>query len=425
MELKELVKKQYKSITEKEGIKVFRQKAFDSFVKEGIPTSKHEEWKYADFTKVLNSEFSLLNSELTEADIKPFLFDAWDGNLVVVVNGNYSAKLSKIVSPETEVKIKNFSDVKDSLSDKINQFADAKNNPFSSLSAALATSGVYVEVPANKVVEKPILILNICDKRANSILAQPRNFISIGSNAQVKIVETFYSLGSLDSFTNAYTEIYAGKDSVSKLYKLQLEDSAASLVDTTQVFQEGKSTFTCTTITLSGNMVRNNLNLVLNGEYCEGNMNGLYMLKGNTLVDNHSSVDHAFPNSLSNEMYKGILDDKSTGVFNGKIFVYEDAQKTDAKQTNQALLLSPTATINTKPQLEIFADDVKCTHGATIGQLRGDAMFYLRSRGIPEVEARALLVYAFAAEVIEKISIEPLRAELKRQMFEKLGVGKS
>jgi len=422
MELKELVEKQYKSITEKEGIKAFRQKAFDNFVKEGIPTSKHEEWKYADFTKVLKSDFSLLNSELNEADIKPFLFDAWDGNLVVVVNGNYSAQLSKIVSPETEVKIKNFSDAKDSLTDKINQFADAKNNPFSSLSAALATSGVYVEVPANKVVEKPILILNICDKRANSILAQPRNFISIGANAQIKIVEAFYSLGSLDSFTNAYTEIYAGKDSVSKLYKLQLEDSASSLVDTTQVFQEGKSTFTCTTITLSGNMVRNNLNLVLNGEYCEGNMNGLYMLKGNTLVDNHSSVDHAFPNSLSNEMYKGILDDKSTGVFNGKIFVRKDAQKTNAYQSNKNLLLSDEASINTKPQLEIWANDVKCSHGATTGKLDKDMLFYLRARGISEKSAKAILMNAFAHDVLDTISLDSVKEYLNKIISERLGL---
>lgn len=422
MELKELVEKQYKSITEKEGVKTFRQKAFDSFVKEGIPTSKHEEWKYADFTKVLKSDFNLLNSELTEADIKPFLFDAWDGNLIVVVNGYYSAKLSKIVSPEAEVKIKNFSDAKDSLTDKINQFADAKNNPFSSLSAAVATSGVYVEVPANKVVEKPILILNICDKRANSILAQPRNFISIGANAQVKIVEAFYSLGSLDSFTNAYTEIYAGKDSVSELYKLQLEDSAASLVDTTQVFQEGKSTFTCTTITLSGNMVRNNLNLVLNGEYCEGNMNGLYMLKDNTLVDNHTSVDHAFPNSLSNEMYKGILDDKSTGVFNGKIFVRKDAQKTNAYQSNKNLLLSDEATINTKPQLEIWANDVKCSHGATTGKLDKDMLFYLRARGISEKSAKAILMNAFAHDVLDTISLDSVKEYLNKIISERLGL---
>lgn len=420
MELKELVEKQYKSITEKEGVKAFRQKAFENFVKEGIPTSKHEEWKYADFTKVLKSDFSFLSSELTEADIKPFLFDAWDGNLVVVVNGNYSSKLSKIVSPDSEIKIKNFADAKDSLTDKINLFADAKNNPFSSLSAALATSGVYVEVPANKVVEKPILILNICDKRANSVLAQPRNFVSVGTNAQVKIVEAFYSIGSLDSFTNAYTEIYTGKDSISELYKLQLEDNSASLVDTTQVFQEGKSTFTCTTITLSGNMVRNNLNLVLNGEYCEGNMNGLYMLNGNTLVDNHTSVDHAFPNSLSNEMYKGILDDKSTGVFNGKIFVRKDAQKTNAYQSNKNLLLSDEASINTKPQLEIWANDVKCSHGATTGKLDKDMLFYLKARGISEKSAKAILMNAFAHDVLDTISLDSVKEYLNKIIAHRL-----
>lgn len=422
MDLKELVEIEYKNLTDNEGVVAFRQKAFESFLKNGIPTSKHEEWKYTDFSRILKAEFQLSNSDLSEKDLKPFLLEKWNPNLVVIVNGHFSEKLSKIHSPSNQLVIKNFADAKESLANKINLHADAKNNPFSSLSAALATSGVYIEVPENKIVEIPIFVLNICDKRAGAMLSQPRNFISIGTNAQVKIVEAYFSLGSCDSFTNSYTEIYASAHSVSKLYKLQLEDNTASLVDTTQVFQEHNSTFTCTTLTLSGNMVRNNLNLVLKGENCEGNMNGLYLLKDNTLVDNHTSVDHAFPNSNSNELYKGILDDKSTGVFNGKIFVRKDAQKTNAYQSNKNLLISDEAVMNTKPQLEIWANDVKCSHGATIGKLDKDMLFYLKARGINEKSAKAILMNAFAHDVLDTISIEPVKNYLDNIIAERLGL---
>lgn len=421
MELKELVDKQYKSLVDNEGTKPFRQKAYENLLSTGIPTTKHEEWKYTDFSRVLKANFSSKASGLTSLDIERFLFPELEANLVVLVNGNYSSQLSKVVE-DKKVIIKNFNDVKDQLADKINQHADPKNNPFASLSAALATSGVYIEVAANGIVDRPIFILNITDKRSDAILSQPRNFITIGQNAQVKVVEAFYSIGDLDSLTNSYTEVYAAEGSISELYKLQLEDKSASLVDTTQIIQSTKSTFTCTTVTLSGNMVRNNLNFVLNGEYCEGNMNGLYMIKGNTLVDNHSSVDHAMPNSISNELYKGILDEQSTGVFNGKIFVRKDAQKTNAYQSNKNLVISEEASMNTKPQLEIWANDVKCSHGATIGKLDKDMLFYLKARGINPNAARAILMNAFAHDVLDKITLEPIRNFLDKKIAERLGL---
>jgi Fe-S cluster assembly protein SufD len=422
MALNELIEQQYKNLTEKEGIQPFRQKAYNLFLANGIPTTKHEEWKYVDFSRLLKSDFSLERSELTEADIKPFLFEGLDANLVVVVNGHFSKKLSKIQSPISEVKITDFSEAKETLADRINSHADVKGNPFSSLSAALALSGVYIEVPNGKVVEKPILILNISDKRKANTLTLPRNFVTIGINAQVKIIEAYHSIGAQEGFTNGYTEIYTAQDSVSEYYKLQLQDESSSLVDTTQIFQEQGSTFTCTTVTLSGNIVRNNLNFVLNGEKCEGNMNGLYMLKGHTLVDNHTSVDHAQPNSLSNELYKGILDEKSTGVFNGKIFVRKDAQKTNAYQSNKNLLISDEASINTKPQLEIWANDVKCSHGATTGKLDKDMLFYLNARGIGEEAAKAILMNAFAHDVLDKITIEPVREYLDKAIAARLGL---
>lgn len=422
MELKELVENQYKSLIANEGDSSFRSTGLANFKRFGIPTTKHEEWKYVDFHKVLSSDFSFQASELQEKDIAPFLFPELDCHLVVLVNGHFSEKLSKIDTKNSQVKIQNFKEASNSVSDKLNAYADPLNNPFSSLSAALATSGVYIEVPQGKIVDKPVLILNISDKRNNPTLSVPRNFVWIKKDAQIKIIESYVSIGSLDAFTNGYTEIYVEEGSVSEYYKLQLQDSASSLVDTTQIIQSHSSTFTCTTISLSGNLIRNNLNFVLNGENCEGNMNGLFMLKGNTVVDNHTSVDHAKPNSVSNELYKGVLDEKSTGVFNGKIFVREDAQKTNAYQSNKNMLLSEDAAMNTKPQLEIWANDVKCSHGATTGKLDKDMLFYLKARGINPKAAKAILTNAFAHDVLDRITIDAVREYLDKIIAERLGL---
>ncbi len=420
MELKELVENQYNFLKEKEGDDPVRKKGVESFLSLGIPTSKHEEWKYADFNRVLKAPFSFFTPSLTKADIAPFLIEGLDAHLVVLVNGNYTDSLSDLSGIGNQAIIRNFAEVKDTLKENLNAYADAHNNPFSSLSTALATSGVYIEIPDGNLVEKPIFILNIIDTRKNPVLSLPRNFVRIGKNAQAKIVETQVSLGTQEGFTNGYTEIYAKSASLGAYYKLQLQHANASLVDTTQIIQEDSSTFTCTTISLSGNMVRNNLNFILNGEHCEGNMNGLVLLKGTTLVDNHTSVDHVKPNSASNELYKGILDEKSTGVFNGKIFVRQDAQKTNAYQSNKNLLISEEATMNTKPQLEIWANDVKCSHGATIGKLDKDMLFYLKARGIGEKSARAILMKAFAYDVLATLSLEPLKEYLDKLISERL-----
>ena len=417
MEFSELVEKEYNSISQAEGENGFRKKAYEQFLATGIPTTKHEEWKYTDFNKVLKNGYSVNNTDLKLEDISQFLFPEMDVNLIVLVNGFVSPTLSKITK-QTGLEIKNINEVAKDLDQEI----DSTVNPFLFLNAALSTNGIYLSVAENTIADKPIYVLNICDKRNNSVLVQPKNYIKIGKNAQVKIIEAYYCIGSNNSFTNVYTEIHAAENSVSELYKLQLGDNASSLVDSTNVYQSAKSTFTCSTITLSGNIVRNNLNLILNGEFCEGNMNGLYMLNGNTLVDNHSSVDHAVPNCQSNELYKGILDEKSTGVFNGKIFVRKDAQKTNAYQSNKNLLISDEAVVNTKPQLEIWANDVKCSHGATIGKLDKDMLFYLEARGISKKSARAILMNAFAHDVVDKISLAPLKDYLNILILKRLGL---
>ncbi len=417
MEFSELVENEYNIISQTEGENGFRKKAYQQFLTSGIPTTKHEEWKYTDFNKVLKNDYIINHSDLKKEDISQFLFPEMDVNLIVLVNGFVSPALSEI-KKQKGLEIKNIQEVEK----EINQDIVSSANPFLFLNAALSTNGIYLNILDNTIAEKPIYILNICDKKNNSVLAQPKNYIKIGRNAQVKIIEAYYCIGTNNSFTNVYTEVHAAENSVSELYKLQIGDNTSSLVDSTNVYQSEKSTFTCTTITLNGNIIRNNLNLILNGEYCEGNMNGLYMLNGNTLVDNHSSVDHAVPNCLSNELYKGILDEKSTGVFNGKIFVRKDAQKTNAYQSNKNLLISDDAVVNTKPQLEIWANDVKCSHGATIGKLDKDMLFYLEARGISKKSARAILMNAFAHDVIDRISLAPLKDYLNIFILNRLGL---
>jgi len=255
------------------------------------------------------------------------------------------------------------------------------------------------------------------------VMSQPRNLIILEDNAQATIVESFHTIGTNDSFTNCFTEVVLNKDAHLDYYKIQNDSDKSYHVGTTQIYHVKKSYSSSTTITLSGAIVRNNLNIELGDEYCEAYLNGLYLEQGNMHVDNHTLVDHAKPNCYTNELYKGVLDDKSSGVFNGKIYVKLDAQKTNAFQSNKNILLSPNASMNTKPQLEILADDVKCSHGCTIGQMDDNALFFLRSRGIGESNAKALLTYAFASDVIDKVKLEPLRIHLNGLIAQRLGKG--
>jgi Fe-S cluster assembly protein SufD len=260
----------------------------------------------------------------------------------------------------------------------------------------------------------------IADARETNVAAQPRNLIVAGKRAEVKVAEAFRSFGENVSFTNAVTEVYVAEEANVHYYKVQNETDQSYNIGTTAVYQEGRSVFTANTVTANGGFVRNNLNIKIDGEYAEANMFGLYIPNGKQHVDNHTGVDHAKPNSNSNELYKGILKDKSTGVFNGKIYVRQDAQKTNAFQSCKNVLISNDATMNTKPQLEIWADDVKCSHGTTTGQLNDDALFYMQARGISKDSARALLMLAFAQEVIDKMEIPAIKEYLEGLIVEKI-----
>jgi Fe-S cluster assembly protein SufD len=289
------------------------------------------------------------------------------------------------------------------------------------LNTALAMHGVFVHVKKGKAIERPILMLHVADARQASPLAQPRHLIIAEENSQVTVVERYVSLGKSTAVVNSVTEVSVAPYAVVDHYSIQEEGEAVSHIGLLQAKQGNNSHFSNTAIFLGDGMVRKNLNISLDGQHSEGYMNGLYLLGNRAHVDNHTMVDHRVPNCYSNELYKGVLDGQSRGVFNGKIFVRQDAQKTNAFQSNNNILLSDKAVVDTKPQLEIWADDVKCSHGATVGTLNEEPMFYLRSRGIPEAKAKALLTFAFAADVLERIKLAPLKAYIATEIAKRLG----
>jgi Fe-S cluster assembly protein SufD len=304
----------------------------------------------------------------------------------------------------------------DSVRPHFGQHAEFLNHSFVALNTAFANDGAYVRVPRGVVVERPVELVFVASGPG---ISHPRTLITAGPNAQVTIAETYIGAGDDVYFTNAVTEIVAAENAVVDHYKLQVERPQSFHVATMQVAQGRSANFCSHSISLGGALVRNDANTVLS-EGAECTLNGLYLANGRQHVDNHTAIDHAQPHAVSHELYKGILDGHATAVFNGKIYVRKDAQKTDAKQTNKNLVLSEDAVINTKPELQIWADDVRCTHGATIGQLEPEAVFYLQSRGIGKEAARDLLTYAFARDILERIRINGLRERLEQVLFERL-----
>ncbi|MEK7341221.1 MAG: Fe-S cluster assembly protein SufD, partial [Candidatus Binatota bacterium] len=294
-----------------------------------------------------------------------------------------------------------------------------REHAFVALNTALMRDGAFVYVPAGEMVKEPIQLLFISVAGKEATVSHPRNLIVIGRGGQATVVESYCGVEEEIYFTNAVTEIVVGENGVGEHYKVQREGGKAFHIATLQARLERNSNFSSHSISLGGALVRNEVNAVLDGEGGECTLNGLYMVSGGQHVDNHTRIDHVKAHCNSRELYKGVLDGKSRGVFSGKIYVHEGAEKTDAKQTNNNLLLSQEALIDTKPQLEIYNNDVKCAHGSTIGQLDQDAIFYLRSRGISREDARNLLTYAFASDVISRIRIDPMRAQMDELLLAK------
>jgi Fe-S cluster assembly protein SufD len=404
-----------------------RRKAVESFTRLGIPSRRHEAWKYTNIEKALRHEYRLVSeddaSRLVSDDVQQLLVPGLDAYVVVVVNGRYVPELSSGDQLPGKVHVGSLADAASAHGETVQtyfaRYASVDEDAFVALNTAFALDGVFIEVPERIALERPIHVLYVTDAD-DDVLTQTRNLYVIGRAAQVTIVESFHRMGARQTFDNAVTEVVVGRDAHASVYKIQAGDDLASQINTTQAYQEASSTFRCFTFTLGGKLVRNNVNVVPNAEHCESHLIGLYVVSGTEHVDTHTLVDHASPNCFSNELYKGILDDQATGVFNGKVFVRRDAQKTNAYQSSQGVVLSDTANLYSKPELEIYADDVKCSHGSTTGAVDPDAMFYLRARGIAEREARAMLLYAFAHDVIDRVSNEPLREHLDALLARRL-----
>jgi Fe-S cluster assembly protein SufD len=399
------------------GNAITRLQAIESFDKHGIPNRKSEEYKYVNIELILKDNFGLQTSHiLTNEQIKSSKF-LKDAIVVVMENGIFSEKLSAIESLPKGLRILDIQQaVNDPAFSAYATLADIQADAFIALNTALAQGGVCIHVTENAIIESPIHIIHISSASSNTII-NPRLFIHIGNNAQANLIQSFESVAaSAKTFNNTVTELVIGEGAIVNHYQIEDEGEQGHLVNTTQTYQKAKSVFSTHTFTLSGSFVRNNLNMVLDDERIESHLYGLYLTNGHQVVDNHTLVDHRKPNCNSNELYKGIIEDKSSATFNGKIFVRKDAQQTNAFQSNKNILLSDEGTINTKPQLEIYANDVKCSHGTSTGKLDEDKIFYLRARGLSETSAKKMLMHAFASEVVEQITIESLRNYIEEKI---------
>lgn len=406
-----------------------RKTAMNRFNTLGFPTTKNEDWKYTNLAAILKNDFSQIILNTEEQDLNLDLSEYWiqnlEVNLLVFVNGKFVEKRSVIKdkgnglvlgSLESAIKL-----APQLISQHFAQYANSEEESFVNLNTAFAQDGAFIHVPDNKVLDHPVIILHITDGKTGTVFSQPRHLVIAGSSSKVKVVEIYQSQNRKGvSLCNSVTEISAADNAIVEHYKLQEEGTEATNISEVQVYQQRDSRVYCHSYALDGDLMRNKTNMVLDDENCEGHLYGLYVLEGQQHVDNRSLVDHAKPHCFSNELYKGVIGGQAKGVFNGRIMVREDAQKTNAFQSNKNILMSDDAHIFTKPQLEIFADDVKCTHGATTGQLDDDAIFYLRSRGLTKDQARVYLLHAFTDEVLEHCTIEPLKEHVRKKVNDRL-----
>jgi Fe-S cluster assembly protein SufD len=406
-------------------VQEIRQAAIDRFAELGFPTTREEEWRFTSVAPLAQIPFQAVGAygrrDLTVEQLQRVAFGTAHRNRLVFVNGHYAPDLSSLPALPPGVVVTNLAAALEThpawVEVYLAKYASYENHAFTALNTAFLKDGAFVYLPKDRVLAEPLHLLFVSTTGEEATVAHPRNLIVAGAQSQLTLVESYVGLKDDVYFTNAVTELIAGPGAIVDHYKLQRESQHAFHVATLHIHQDRGSNISSHYVGLGGSLVRNEIHAVLAAEGCACTLNGLYLADGTQLMDNHTVIDHAKPHCPSHELYKGILNGKARGVFNGKIFVRQDAQKTDAKQTNQTLLLSEDATINTKPQLEIYADDVKCTHGATVGQLDEESIFYLRSRGIGLEAARSLLTFAFANDIISRIRIEPIRTYLENYLL--------
>ena len=392
-----------------------------------FPTLKAEEWKYTNLKPLLKNEFihsaELEKIEITNDDLEKIKFKNFDNYLLVFVNGVLKKELSDFKELKKEITVSTISEAvieREEIVEKYLSKIAVDKTVFDYLNLSSFVDGFFIQIPDNKVLEKPIQILNITGNKEVMTYTPSRNLIIVGKNSEASIVHNYVGLEGKNYFNNISSEIFIDTNGILNVYKVELENEDSYHIDKTDVIQSRDSQFNHFNFTFGGKLIRNDINTELADENIECTLNGLYIGNDSQHIDNNTFINHAKPHCTSNELYKGILDDNSRGVFTGKILVERDAQLTNAYQNNNTILLSEDATVNTKPQLEIYADDVKCTHGATVGQLDESAMFYIVSRGIPKDKARSMLIGAFAESVVEGVKIEALRNELNNLIFEHL-----
>jgi Fe-S cluster assembly protein SufD len=406
----------------------FNASSWADFQTYGIPPVKHEEWKYARVSALFRDDLQLPTAEpqVTSADIDAHRLPGHESATeLVFINGQYVPSLSNIRHHDTELTISSLREAAAGadaafITANLGHCAAYHKDGIQALNGAFAGEGIFIRARRGKQIEQPVYIYLISDSRSGFMFSQPRSLVHVEAGAMVQIAEHYITLGGQESFTNEVFELVAEQDALVDYYKIQHEGAGANHVGTTHIRQVGKCVTNAVTISLSGALVRNNLNMIMESEHGESHMYGLSLLNGKSLVDNHTIVDNVKPHCFSNELYKAIMDEESTGVFNGKIFVRKDAQKTNAYQSNKNILVGERSSANTKPQLEIFADDVKCSHGCTIGRLDEESLFYLRARGLSEQNARSLLLHAFAVDILDKIKWEPLRQHVDGLISERL-----
>ncbi|MAB48583.1 MAG: Fe-S cluster assembly protein SufD [Flavobacteriaceae bacterium] len=404
-----------------------RTEAIRHFESEGFPTKRQEAWKYTSLNSILKHDYSVFpkhEEALEFKDVKKYFIHDIDSYKIVFIDGKYSSHLSQTTHDGLDVCLMSAALTKPKYRIVIENYFNkiATKDSLSALNTAFSAEGAFIHIPKNKLVDKPIQILHFSTGNEAALMLQPRNLVIVDENSHVQIIERHQSLTENPVLTNSVTEIFGNKRAIVDYYKIQNDNQSASLIDNTFINQKQESIVKVHTFSFGGKLIRNNLNFYQNGERIDSTMKGITIIGDKQHVDHNTLVHHIEPNCESHQDYKGIFGDNSTGVFNGKVLVEKEAQKTDAFQANNNILLSDKASINTKPQLEIFADDVKCSHGCTIGQLDESAMFYLRSRGIPEKEARGLLMFAFSNNVLDSVKIPEIKNRITKIIANKLGV---
>ncbi|ACU06530.1 Iron-sulfur cluster assembly protein SufD [Flavobacteriaceae bacterium 3519-10] len=402
--------------------------ALQNFLQMGLPTKKDEEYKYTNLREITEKSYNFFPKEahnISKEKIEELHLGEENFDWIVFVNGVLHKELSKISIENVEFLSFNYAlndpKHKEVFEHYFNTIA-AKDLAFTNLNTAYCKQGFFLKVPKNVVIEKPVHVFYLSQNQDENTIYNTRNLLIAEAGSKVEIIESHHNFDETFVLTNTVTEIFTYENAKADWHKLQNDSDHSYMIDHTFAKQERDSRTTVNTFTFGGKLVRNNLDFIHNGENINSYMNGITIIGKEQLVDHHTAVHHKTPHCESYQNYKGIYKDKSHGVFNGKVFVDKLAQKTNAYQQNNNILLDEGATIDTKPQLEIFADDVKCSHGCTVGQLNEDALFYLRARGISKKEAQALLLFAFASDAIQNIDIEPLKVKISRLLASKLGV---